>query len=76
MFVGLLCLLSFRGGYLMALLRLEIVMGGLYLVVAGSAMNIGGGDLLLYYLVVIICRGGFGLTLLVALSRFYGGDMF
>lgn len=60
-----------------SLLRLEFVMVRIYLIIV-AVLKYNGLDLyfVLFFLSLVACEGGLGLSLLVAIVRRYGRDKF
>ena len=73
-FAGGVCFVFYSYHYVILLLGLEFIVLSLFLgfCVSGGRMN--SFFLMFFFLVLVVCLGGYGLSLLVALSRVYGRE--
>uniref|UniRef100_A0AAU6QEE7 NADH dehydrogenase subunit 4L n=1 Tax=Arrenurus rostratus TaxID=3136836 RepID=A0AAU6QEE7_9ACAR len=76
-FVGLMSFLFFRFHYLLLLLSVEIMMLSLFFGLSSfSLLGLGGVELVILYLVLMVCGAGFGICLMIYFARMGGNEMF
>uniref|UniRef100_UPI0030E0CE61 NADH dehydrogenase subunit 4L n=1 Tax=Poecilochirus mrciaki TaxID=3127720 RepID=UPI0030E0CE61 len=72
-FFGLVSLVYNRKHLLVLLLSLELVMLGVFLLLADCVM-VSMSELMVFYLVLVVCEASLGLGVLVMAVFFYGSD--
>nr|YP_009685244.1 NADH dehydrogenase subunit 4L [Corythucha marmorata]QDM37013.1 NADH dehydrogenase subunit 4l [Corythucha marmorata] len=75
-FIGLMVLFSLRSHLLLTLISIEFLMIILYLIMFNNFMIFGYEFyFIILFLVMAVCEGSLGLSILVSLIRSHGNDM-
>jgi len=73
-FIGFLMLIFYRVHYIILLLVIEILLLSTFLVLCVSFLFSEGLSGLFLFILVMVCIGGFGISLLVSMARLFGRD--